>query len=263
MGLFSYDFYGGGRGEGPDAPRRKGLARLWEVLKEDSLHLLGAGFLAMLSVIPYVIGLMVSIDSHALIPMAITCPLGGMLVAPQLCGLSDTVLRALRDEHSRWWDTYRRAWKQNAKGCLLPGALGGLLFGFQLLMFYQIDVAQVDLFLLASMVLGAAISTAIASWLLPQLALMDLPLHCAILNAVLLCGGHPLKTLGTTLLQMVYWAFIVLAFPDTLILFVLLNFWLTTFLVTFVQYEPLNDTFNIEESIEELERRRPEHPKDA
>ena len=256
MGLFSYDFYGGGRGEDPNAPRKKGLARLWEVLREDALHLLGAGFLATLSVIPYAVGLMISIDSHALIPMAVTCPLGGMLAAPQLCGLSDTILRALRDDHSRWWDTYRRAWKQNAKGCLLPGALGGLLFGFQLLMFYQIDVAQVDLFLLAAMILGAALSAAVASWLLPQLALMDLPLRSALFNAVLLCGRHPLKTLGTTLLQLAYWGFIVIAFPDTLILFVLLNFWLTTFLVTFVQYEPLDSTFNIEEAIAELERQK-------
>ena len=256
MGLFSYDFYGGGRGEEPNAPRKKGLARLWEVLREDALHLIGAGFLAVFSVIPYAIGLMISIDSHALIPMAVTCPLGGMLAAPQLCGLSDTILRALRNDHSRWWDTYRRAWKQNVKGCLLPGALGGLLFGFQLLMFYQIDVAQVDLFLLASMILGAALSTAIASWLLPQLALMDLPLHRALFNAVLLCGGHPLKTLGITLLHLAYWGFIVLAFPDTLILFVLLNFWMTTFIVTFVQYEPLDNTFGIEESIAEMERQR-------
>ena len=260
MGLFSYDFYGGGD---PNAPRRRGLARLWEVLKEDALHLMGAGFLAMLSVIPYAVGLMISIDSHALLPMAVTCPLGGMLAAPQLCGLSDTVLRALRNDHSRWWDTYRRAWKQNAKGCLLPGALGGLLFGFQLLMFYQIDVAEVDLFLLASMILGAALSAAIASWLLPQLALMDLPLHRALFNAVLLCAGHPLKSLGIALLHLIYWALTVLAFPDTLILFVLLNFWLTTFIATFVQYEPLDGTFDIEASITEMERRRQERLKDA
>ena len=263
MGLFSYDFYGGGRGGDPNAPRRKGLARLWEVLKDDALHLMGAGLLAMLSAIPYAVGLMISIDSHALFPMAVACPLGGMLAAPQLCGLSDTILRALRNDHGRWWDTYRRAWKQNVKGCLLPGALGGLLFGFQLLMFYQIDAAQVDLFLLAAMVLGAALSAAIASWLLPQLALMDLPLHRALLNAVLLCGGHPLKTLGTTLLQMAYWALIVLAFPDTLILFVLLNFWLTTLIATFVQYEPLDSTFDIEASIAEMELQRLEHPEDA
>lgn len=261
MGLFSYDFYGG-PGEDPNAPRKRGLARLWEVFKRDSLRLLGAGALAMLSVLPYAVGLMISIDSHALVPMVITCPLGGMLAAPQLCGLCDTILRSLRDDRSRWWDTYRRAWRQNVKGCLLPGALGGLLFGFQLLMFYQIDPAQVDLFLLASMVLGVAVSTAIASWLLPQLALMDLPLHRALLNAVLLCGGHPLKTLGTTLLQLAYWAFIVLSFPDTLILFLLLNFWLTTFIVTLVQYEPLDSTFDIEESIAELERRRRERPGD-
>ena len=263
MGLFSYDFYGGGRGADPNAPRRKGLARLWEVLREDALHLMGAGFLAMLGVIPYAAGLMISIDSHALLPMAVTCPLGGMLATPQLCGLSDTILRALRDDHSRWWDTYRRAWKQNWRGCLLPGALGGLLFGLQLLMFYQIDVEQVDLALLASMVLGAALSTAIASWLLPQLALMELPLHHALMNAVLLCARHPLKTLAATLLQMAYWALIVLAFPDTLILFVLTNFWLTTFLATFMQYEPLDSTFGIEASIAEMEPQRREHSEDA
>ena len=38
---------------------------------------------------------------------------GGMIAAPFLCGIFDTVLRALRDEPGYWWHTYRNAWKQN------------------------------------------------------------------------------------------------------------------------------------------------------
>lgn len=252
MGLFSYDFYGGGRGEDPDAPRKRGLARLWEIFTRDSLNLLGAGALAMLSAAVYAAGMMISIDSHGLIIALIAGPLGGMLAAPQLCGLSDTILRSLRDEYRYWWDTYRRAWKRNAKGTLLPGAIGGLLFGFQLFILAHVDVAAVDLLLLAVMLLGVTVSTAIATWLLPQLALMDLPLHHAILNAVLLSIRHPLKTLGATLLQLVYWAFIVLSFPDTLALFFLLNFWLPMLIATLIIYEPLDETFHIEEKIEAI-----------
>ncbi len=249
MGLFYPDLNGMGPGGTPDLREKRGLARFWEILTRDTWGLLASGLLAAVSVVPYVIGNMVSIDSHALLPMFITAPLGGMLAVPQLCGAADTVLRALRDEPGFWWRTYRRAWKQNVKGCLLPGAVGGLLFAIQIFILCQINVETVDLLLLFAMLLGVFVATAIATWLLPQLALMDLPTGRAVLNAILLSIRHPLKTLVATLLQLAYWGLIVMAFPDTLILFVLLNFWLPTLVVEMILYSDLDETFGIEESL--------------
>lgn len=248
MSLFSPNLYDGGPDDPYGRPRKTGFARLWQLFTRDSLRLLGAGFLAVAGILVYAVGLMISIDSHALLPMLLTCPLGGMIAAPELCGMADTVLRALRDDSAPWWATYRRAWKANVRGSLLPGAMGGLLFGFQLFILSQADRVAMDLFLLAAMLLAVAVSASIAVWLLPQLALMDLPLHRALLNAVLLCVRHPMKTLAATLIQLLYWGGVLLAFPYSLPIFLLLNFWLPTLAAMMLLYGPLNATFHIEDA---------------
>lgn len=239
MGLFSYDFYGTRRDSVPKNP----LARFWGLLTGHIGALLGAGALAMLGSAVYAAGMILAIDNHGLIIALIAGPLGGMLALPQLCGLTDLMLRALRDESEPWWPTYRNAWRRNLRSCLLPGALGGLLFSVQLFLFAHFTRLDLDLFLLIFMVIGVVLSTAIATWLLLQLALVELPLGRAFLNAVLLCLRYPLRTLGATLLQLVYWAFIVIAFPHTLVLFFLLNFWLPGLIVTMLLYKPLKEVF--------------------
>lgn len=163
--------------------------------------------------------------------------------------MADTVLRALRDEESTWWSTYCRAWKQNVKDSLLPGALGGLLFGFQAFILARAGRMHLGWFLLLTLVLGMAAATAIAMWLLPQLVLMKLPLHRALLNAMLLCVRHPLKTLGAVLIQLLYWGGVTLALPYSLTFFVLLNFWLPVLCSIMVIYDSLDETFQIEETL--------------
>jgi len=252
MSLFTPDLNDDSSSRAYTAPRRTGFRRLWTIFTRDTPGLLGAGLLATLSSLVYIIGLMVSIDSHALLPLLIACPVGGMLAAPQLCGMADTILRSLRDDADAWWVVYRRAWKRNAKGTLLPGAVGGLLFSFQMFILAHVGRMRLEWFLLLAMLLGVAVSTAIAVWLLPQLALMDLPLGRALLNAALLCVRHPLRTAGATLVQLVYWGGVVLIFPYSLVIFLMLNFWLPMLASIMMIYGPLDETFHIEEEIDAL-----------
>ena len=252
MGLFHPNFDRPGPGVSPDTPRKTGLPRFWEILSRDTLGLLAAGGLATLSALVYLFSMMVSIDSHGLILVLTVCPLGGMLAAPQIFGLHDTILRALRDEPGYWWSVYRRAWRRNLKSALLPGLFGGLLFGFQMFILAHLDRVEIDLFLLIAMVLGVMLSTAIATWLVPQLVLMELPLSRALLNAILLCARHPLRTLGATLLQLLYWGVIVVTFPFSVLLFLLLNFWLPDLIVMMILYPALDATFHIEEGTKAL-----------
>lgn len=244
MGIFSYNFYDSGQGA-PKTP----LGRAWTFYTENIGRLYAGGTLAALGSIVFIIGMTIAVDSHAIMVVFITGPLGGMLALPQLCGLTDIILRALQNKSGSWWATYRRAWKQNVKGCLMPGALGGLLFGFQFFVFFNIERLKFDLFLLIAIMLSVVLSTAIATWLLLQLALVELPLNWAAVNAVLLCVRYPLRTLGVTLLQIVYWALIVFGLPYTSVLLFLFNFWLPSLIVTMVLYVPLKRVFHIEEDI--------------
>lgn len=94
----------------PDAPRKKGLSRLAEVLGRDLGSIGKAGLLVCLALLA---------ESLPLVLLAAAA--AGWLTGPAMTGLYDTILRALRDEPGYWWHTYRRVWKHSFRSSLLPG----------------------------------------------------------------------------------------------------------------------------------------------
>ena len=174
MGLFNSDrFSRPGPGVSPDEPRKKGLARLAELLGRDGVSFYMAGLLALVSLLPYLFGLWVALASHSILPMLLAGLLGGALAAPQLCGLIDTILRALRDEPGYFLVTYRRAWKQNARASLLPGALGGLVIAAQLFSWSVLDGDGSQL-LHGILLAGMFLAFGLLLYLFAQIPLMDL-----------------------------------------------------------------------------------------
>ena len=129
MGLFfsSDRFTRPGPGVRPDAPRKKGVARLAEIMGRDMWNFFRAGFLAFLGCLPFIIGMFFAVETHALLFMLLAGIIGGLIAGPELSAMADTVLRSLRDEPGYWWETYRRVWKRNARESLVPGMLTGLV----------------------------------------------------------------------------------------------------------------------------------------
>ena len=75
----------------PDAPRKKGLSRLAEVLGRDLGSIGKAGLLVCLALLA---------ESLPLVLLAAAA--AGWLTGPAMTGLYDTILRALRDEPGYW-----------------------------------------------------------------------------------------------------------------------------------------------------------------
>ena len=71
MGLFfsSDRFTRPGPGVRPDAPRKKGIARLAEIMGRDMWNFFRAGFLAFLGCLPFIIGMFFAVETHALLFM--------------------------------------------------------------------------------------------------------------------------------------------------------------------------------------------------
>ena len=71
MGLFfsSDRFTRPGPGVRPDAPRKKGVARLAEIMGRDMWNFFRAGFLAFLGCLPFIIGMFFAVETHALLFM--------------------------------------------------------------------------------------------------------------------------------------------------------------------------------------------------
>lgn len=250
MGLFNMHYDRPGPGVNPDTPRKKGAARFAEVLGRDMLSFWCAGMLALLSALPFALGLALSLMTHAVLPMLLAGVLGGMIAAPQLAGLQDTILRSLRDEPGYWWATYRQVWKRNLKGSLLPGAVCGLILAMQIFAAWHLGTGQGSL--LAVLVIGLVLLGGLAQYLFAQVALLDLPFASLLKNAVLLFFGYLPRTLLGVLWQGVYWGLVVGFFPFSAPVLLVTGFWLPALLSLMAIYPPLEKSFHIEETIRKM-----------
>ena len=184
MGLFTRNFDKPGPGVSPDAPRKKGAARFFEILGRDFSTIWLAGILAMLGGLPFAAGVWFAVETHSLVPLVIAGVLGGMIAAPQIVGLNDTILRTLRDEPGYWWETYRRTWKRNLKESLLPGAVCGLLLAMELFSLCHIDIASGQVAVITVLV-ALILLAGIAQYLYVQVALLDLSFAGLLKNSLI------------------------------------------------------------------------------
>ena len=250
MGLFHQNFDKPGPGVSPDAPRKKGTARFFEILTRDFSTFWMAGLLAMISGLPFALGLWFAVTTHSLIPMLLAGILGGMLAAPQIVGLNDTVLRALRDEPGYWWVTYRRAWKRNAKASLLPGAICGLLLATEIFTAFHTETGSVAV--MVAIFVALILLAGIAQYLYAQVALVDLPFSGLLKNSLMLFLGYlPRSALGI-LWQGLYWAAIALFWPLSGAVLILTSLWLPCSLSLLAIYPALNKSFDLEAKIKAM-----------
>lgn len=250
MGLFSNWYTKPGPGVAPDAPRKRGMSRLMEILGRDLGSFFKAGLLAGVSALPFVVGVTFSVLTHSVLVLLFAAVIGGMIAAPQLTGMADTVLRSLRDEPGFWWHTYRRAWKGNARASLLPGAVLGLVFGGEIFMAFHLVDAQPDTALVVMLIAGIVLAVGVSTYLWPQIALLDLPFPTLLKNAMFLFLAYLPASLGALVVQLVYWAAVILLFPLSLPVFLLLtNFWLPMVPSLLIVYQGLDRSFSIEESL--------------
>ncbi len=249
--LFGYDRPG--PGVRPDEPRKKGAARWFEILGRDLGSFFKAGLLALLGFLPFMLLLSLAIASHAVIFVIAAGVVGGALAMPQIVGMADTLLRSLRDEPGFWWVAYRRAWKRNWKGCLVPGMVCGLVIAGQLFTLFHLRPDNDNLLMLVVMlILGMALSVGLTFYIVPQLALLDLPFLQLLKNSVLLFLGYLPRTAGAVAVQVVYWGAYLLFYPLTTLVLPFTNFWLPMSLTLLILYIPLDKSFHIEETIRKM-----------
>lgn len=256
MGLFSRNYNRPGPGVRADEPRKKGFARLFELLGRDFGSYFKAGFLAFLSALPFILGMAFAIVTHVVLYVLIAGILGGMLAAPQICGMADTILRSLRDEPGYWWTTYRRAWKNNAKASLLPGAIIGLILALQLFTLFHMSSLNGGLFTWVMMILGAFLTIGMACYIFPQITLLDMSFGSILKNSVLLLLGYLPRSAGAIAITLVYWVVMLLFFPLSLFILPFTSFWLPMLPSLLVIYPAFEKSFNLEATISQMREAR-------
>ena len=240
-----------GPGVPPDAPRKTGLPRFWEVLSRDFWDVFRAGILALIGCLPFFVGTAFSLYSHVMAFAPLSGLIGGALAGPELCALADTVLRGLRDEPGFWWHIYKRVWKRNAKASLLPGAAGGLLISMQVFLLFHAGALKLSMAAGAGLAAGLLLVLALSIYLWPQLALMDLSFSQLLKNSGLLFLGQLPRSIAALAVLAGYLGLMLRFFPLSLSLLPLLNLWLPVFPALFLTYPAIQKTFRIEEKLRE------------
>lgn len=252
MGLLFPNYSKPGPGVNPDEPRKKGFARLWEVFARDHWFIMMTGFLALVSMIPFIVGLLFAYNTHSLFVMLLFGLVGGLIAAPGLCGLADLLLRCLRDEPGYCWQRYGEVIKKNWKGSILPGALFGIVFSVQCFTLLHLPQSESGLGMLLCQIFSMLVSMSLFLYVLMQTVLMELPLSKMLKNSLYLFQRYLPKTLAVSLVQLVYWMLIVLFFPITATILIFTSIWLPLLIAFVLLYPEVDGIFQIEERLEKF-----------
>lgn len=237
----------------PQPPRKQGLPRFFELMGRDLWSLYKASFLCCAGVLPgFALALYGLLGGSLLLTLAGGL-VGGLLAAPFVCGLTDTVLRALRDEPGYWWVTYRRAWRANWRDALLPGALLGTLLGLWVFVLSRlVKMSGVPTMVWVCVVSSIFLVVAYCNYLFAQIPAVSLPAVLLFKNSARFFIGALPRTLAAAAVQCVYWALILLYLPYTAPLMLVTGFWLPVLLAVMILYPPLNKAYRLEENIRQL-----------
>lgn len=233
-----------------ETQRQTGFYRYRQLLSVRFGRWWRTNLLTLAGFAPLAAGIFYAVASGSLLVLLPCSILGGMIAGPFLAGMYDAILRGLRDDPLPWWDSCRRAWKQNWKSSLIPGALLGLALGvyaFMAMLFWWAERAPspgtVALYLSA---LLAVLIINTLYW--PQLVLFRQKASVHLRNCLLFCMKYFWRILGVGLLQLGYWIVFVLFAPWTLLLLPILGIWYILFLTQFLIYSQMDEALRIEEN---------------
>ena len=228
--------------------RQTGFYRYRQLLSAQFGRWWKTNLLTLAGFAPLAAGVFYSVASSSILVLLPCSLLGGMIAGPFLAGMYDAILRGLRDAPLPWWDCYKKSWKQNWRGSLIPGALLGLAAGvytFMAMLFWWAErspsLGTVALYLFALLVV-LIVNT--IYW--PQLVLFRQKASIRLRNCLLFCAKYLWRVLGVGILQLGYLVVFVLFAPWTLLLLPVLGVWYILFLSQFLIYEQMDEAFGIE-----------------
>ena len=239
--LFGREYMPESAGVDPDAPRKKGAARLWEILSRDLDGIFLSGTLAMLACAPAAILAGIALWLGSLPLCLLAAAAAGWLVGPALTCLYDTILRALRDEPGFWWHTYKRVWKQSFKSSLVPGIVFTLLWTL---------VAYAAFVLPQMATISAGFALTLGSYFWMQNALFDASVTKKLSNCVRMLLGFLPRTALSAAFQLGYWLLMAAVIPRCAFIFLLTGLWLPNLLAMMAIYAPIEKSLHLEEQIQ-------------
>ena len=248
----------------PDDPsydesvRMKGFDRYRQLLSFYAFDFVKANLLLTVASLPLAAGILVSVMSSSILILIPASLAGGMIMGPFLAVLYDILFRGFRDAPGRFTKSAVRAFRQNWKDALLPGAILGFLIGMYAFMAYIIwwtDAPVPSGSIFFCYLMSAWILLIVTSLFWPQLVLFRQPLMDTCRNILLFTAKYLWRVAGGALLKLLLYGVLLLFAPWTLILVPFFGFWYPIFADEFFFYEKLNEELQIEDRINSIPAR--------
>lgn len=208
--------------------------------------------LTVLGALPFALGFGAALFLRSSFVLLLSCVIGGCCFGPTLSGMVDFLLRRFRHCQDDWWYSYRRAWKQNWKGSLVPGVILCCFLGFWGFMGMQLywTMGRISvgmaLCLLGSLLLVFLLVPTF--WV--QLVLFQQSAFLSIRNCVIFAVTHFPGCLAAALILIGWWLLLAGSAPWSLLLIPVCGFSFGSFWALKLLYPKLNQVFQIEERID-------------
>jgi len=135
MGFFTRDFSKAGPGVPKDEPRKKGIARFFEIITREHRDLMKVNLLFTLAVLPsmvfFILGLFNIFALGLGFSIVASYPVGGAMAASFFC-----ITRMLRDDPAFVWDDWKRKFRESLRQAGITGVLCATFLYTQFFMFW-------------------------------------------------------------------------------------------------------------------------------
>jgi uncharacterized membrane protein YesL len=257
MGLFNRNFNKPGPGVSKDEPRKKGIARFFELLLRDLGDLVKLNILLCICLLPSIVMFILSLAYvypliTFILSLILAFPVGGAITA---CVYYIT--KQMRDDPSYVWHEFKRKFRENYKQSAIIGILCTAFVYTQILlwvlMFFNEEPAGLSWLLLA--LLSLLLFSMITPYIFLHYAYIDLKTPGIVKNSVLMAFAYlPRSFMGAgPFLGVFLWIMLSLLSPDILFMGfpVIAIFGVTLSMLYNLMWtwKPFDKNFNIEETL--------------
>ncbi len=268
MALFKQNFSKPGPGVPKNAPRKKGVARFFEVLARDAGGLLKLNIIYQICLLPAQVMLLLCIYNPASPLFFVFAVLGVLLsfpVGPAGVAMAFCISKMLRDDPGFILHDFKRKFKENFKSALPVGMVYSLVLGAQVVVgiFYLLPMLRTDVIFTAVFLLSVLMVALISPYYFVQAGYLELGTGQLLKNSMLLTFGSLPRSLGAMLLGGGLQLALVVLLPFSLVLYPFFGYALPSLLCLMMIWQPIDKAFNIEKILRERQENELVHSVEA
>lgn len=267
MAFFKSNYNKPGPGVPKNAPKKKGIARFFEIIGRDLGNLTKLNLLVYVCELPSQAAFIVALFSflggrqQQFLLFLVLALLFSVVVGPARAAEEYLLTKMLRDDPGFVWHDFKTKFKENFKSMAVPGMLCSAVVGSQLLaVVYFFIMGQQQHFLwVAVFSLSVLLFSMASPYFFVQAPYLDLGVAGMAKNSLLLAVGFmPRSFAGAALrLLLVAGQWVLIAFfPPAIILPLLIGVTIPDLICTMWIWPPVDKTFTIDTTLQKRQKER-------